>query len=67
MAKIDFQNRIFGVALILIGLLVYHFRPGTFCQWYEVTCKFSALFTPPLFLIFMLIAIFSGLYMVIKK
>lgn len=58
---------IIGALSIILGILVYSFRPAASCAWYEFGCKAGGLFTSPIFLVISLILIIFGVVKIVRK
>lgn len=54
-----------GTGLIVLGYLVWQFRPFTDCVWWNPFCNIGSVATAPIFLILSLVLIVAGIYKLI--
>lgn len=61
------RNKKTGLFIIVIGFLIWMFRPFQECAWYQIGCKSGSFFTAPIFIILSIIVIIVGVRRFIKK
>ena len=59
------NNQIQGIALILLGLIVYNFRPFQDCSWWNFACHTAAGGTSLLFTGILVIMIIAGVPLIL--
>lgn len=65
MSKVKYIGMVTGIVLILIGFLVYYFRPLAHCAWYNIFCQGGSLLITPIFVLISVILTIVGVIILI--
>lgn len=56
------KHQTYGLFLIILGFLIWIFRPLSHCNWYNIFCQAGSLVITPIFVIIAIILIIAGVW-----